>query len=359
LYTKLPHTLLILLYVMLAVAAAWICLRYLLPVMAPFIIAFALAALLEPAVRFLCRHKWPRSLASGMCTIALVFSVGWLLVLVIGRGIAELGKFAGNLSGLFANLAATLDGLKEKALGLIDSSPEYTGKYLQTVLDSLNRQLSELPGKLSSELLSFVSGFAGRTPAVLLFAVSCGIGVYFISASYPSILSFIKRQIPQNWQGRASLIHSDFSFSLGNWLKAQLILILITFCELLVAFTLLKQDYAIILSAAIALIDALPVLGTGTVLIPWLIYEFLTGNYPLGLGLLITYLAITLVRNCIQPKLLGDSLGLHPVVALVAVYVGFCASGIWGMLLFPILAVMVKQLNDRGIIRLWKREEDV
>ncbi|MGI5936603.1 MAG: sporulation integral membrane protein YtvI [Oscillospiraceae bacterium] len=358
-YTKLPHALLILLYGILTVAAAWICLRYLLPVMAPFIIAFALAALLEPAVRFLCRHRWPRSLASGLCTIALVFFIGWLLVLVIGRGIAELGKFAGNLSELFGNLAVTLEGFKRKISGLIDSSPDHYGKYLQTVLESLDRQLYELPGKLSGELLSFVSNFAGKTPAVFLFAVTCGIGVYFISASYPSILAFVKRQIPQSWRGRASIIHSDFSLSLGNWLKAQLIMILITFCELLVAFTLLKQDYAIILSAAIAIIDALPVLGTGTVLVPWMVYEFLTGNYPLGLGLLITYLAITLVRNCIQPKLLGDSLGLHPVVALVAVYAGYCFSGIWGMLILPILAVMVKQLNDRGIIRLWKKEEDV
>lgn len=357
-YTKLPRALLALLYGILAVAAGWICLRYLLPVMAPFIIAFGLAALLEPPVRFLCRHGWPRSLASGLCTIALVFSIGGLLFLVIGRGIAELGKFAGNLSELFASLAETLDGFKRKLSGLVDSSPDYYGKYLQSVLDSLDRQLYELPGKLSGKLLDFISGFAGKTPAVLLFAVTCGIGVYFISASYPSILAFIKRQMPQSWRGKASVIHSDFSSSLLKWLKAQLIMILITFFELLVAFTLLKQDYAIILSAAIAIIDALPVLGTGTVLIPWLIYEFVAGNYPLGLGLLITYLAITLVRNCVQPKLLGDSLGLHPVVALVAVYAGYCISGVWGMLLLPILAVMVKQLNDRDIIRLWKKEGD-
>jgi len=130
-----------------------------------------------------------------------------------------------------------------------------------------------------------------------------------------------------------------------------------TFGELLLAFLLLKLDYAILLALLTAVIDALPVLGAGALLLPWAAVELLTGNYPLGVGLVITYGAVTLIRQCIQAKLLGDQLGLHPVASLIAVYIGYRAMGVWGMILFPMLFITVKQLNDRGVLTLWRKEE--
>ena len=106
---------------------------------------------------------------------------------------------------------------------------------------------------------------------------------------------------------------------------------------------LLGLRYALLLAVLTAVIDALPVLGAGTVLLPWAVYDLLTGNVPLALGLAITYAAVTVLRSAIQAKLLGDQLGLHPLASLAAIYAGWTLWGVMGMLLFPILAICVKQ----------------
>ena len=144
---------------------------------------------------------------------------------------------------------------------------------------------------------------------------------------------------------------------LGRYVRSQLLLMLITFAELCVAFTLLGIDYGLLLSAATAVIDALPVFGVGTVLLPWAAYSFLMGNFSLGVGLVITYGAATVLRSCLQAKLLGDQLGLHPLVSLVSIYVGYRAMGVGGMILLPIAATVLKKLNDSKMLRLWRLPE--
>ena len=141
---------------------------------------------------------------------------------------------------------------------------------------------------------------------------------------------------------------------MGKWCKAQCILLGITFCELLAGLLLLRQGYALLLAALIAVIDALPVFGTGTVLVPWGALCLLTGNVPKGLGLLALYGVISLVRSVLEPKIMAAQVDLPPLAALAAMYVGFCAFGVAGMVLCPMALLFVKQLHDSGWLRLWK-----
>ena len=131
---------------------------------------------------------------------------------------------------------------------------------------------------------------------------------------------------------------------------------LMTFFELLICFLLLRVKGAAGLAAVTALIDALPVFGTGVVLVPWALYSLLLGNFRRGAALLICWGVVNLVRSCAQAKLLGDQIGLDPLASLLAVYMGWQICGVGGMILFPILFVTLRQLNDRGVIRLWKSE---
>jgi sporulation integral membrane protein YtvI len=332
-------------------------LRWLLPWAAPFLVALVLARAIEPAVSFFCSQRWPRSLAAGVCTTALLLSLGLGIRLIIGGAVSELRAFSVRLPELIEGLTGAVSLLEERAMRLIDRTDGALSEYLLSALESVRNSLAEVPTMLSGKILSFLSAFAERTPSILLFTITACIGVYFISSAFPEIRAFASRQIPLRWRSRARELRNDLRNSLGHWLKAQLILSGITFVELFLALLLLRVRYALLLALVISVIDALPVLGAGTVLVPWAVVEFLIGSYPMGLGLVITYAAITLVRQCIQAKLLGDQLGLHPVASLLAVYVGFRTLGIWGMLLFPLLFVTVKQLNDRGILRLWKTEE--
>lgn len=347
------------LYVLLALAGVYVSLRWLLPWLAPFLAAYAIAALLEPGVRYICRRwHWNRGAASGLCTLGFVSAAGGLVYLLASRIWAEIAALFDRLPEILGAFADTLGRWQALLSRYAADMPEGVGLWFSRSRDSFGDFLSGLPALLSGKLLGLLSVLASAAPSALLFSVTVLIGVYFISASYPEIAAFVKRQIPPRFADRARSIRREFRRTLGRWLRAQLIMMLITFFELALAFALLGVGYPLVLAVIIAVIDALPVLGTGTVLIPWAAYELLSGNTPLGVGLAVTYGAVTLLRSCIQAKLLGDHLGLHPVVTLIAIYVGYRAWGVWGMLTFPILAISIKQLGGSGIIHLWKTENE-
>ena len=335
----------------LALLAVWAALRFLLPWLAPFLAAFACAALVEPAVQRLSRDgRIPRSVASAFCVLILLGFLLALIWLVCVRALAEARALLERLPVLIGELSETLTLWREKLSGLADVGEDT----LRRVGDAIEERLLLLPGTLSGKALSLAAEAAASAPAALLFAATAMIGAYFTSASYPSLKRFLAAQLPESARARAAAISAGARRTLWRYLRAQGLMLLLTFLALTLAFGLLHVDYALLLALGTAVIDALPVLGTGTVLIPWALYEFLTGQTSLGLGLGITYLAVTMLRNCAQAKLLGDQLGLHPLATLLAIYVGFHVCGVWGMLLFPVLAIGLKQLNDSGTVHLWK-----
>ena len=143
--------------------------------------------------------------------------------------------------------------------------------------------------------------------------------------------------------------------TLSKWFKAQCILLGVTFAELLAGLLLIRQPYALLLAAAIALIDALPVFGTGTVLLPWAAVCLLLQHTPKAFSLVAIYAVITLVRSFLEPKVMAAQVDLPPLAALMAMYIGFCTFGVGGMIFFPLALLFLKQLHDAGYLRLWKQ----
>ena len=350
-YTNTKKVLYTALYGALALLAAWVVLRFLLPWLAPFLAAFACAALVEPAVQRLSRDgRIPRSVAAAFCVLILLGFLLALVWLVCVRALAEARALLERLPALIGELSKTLTLWREKLSVLTDSG----GDALRRVSGAIEERLLLLPGTLSGKALSLAAEAAASAPAALLFAATAMIGAYFTSASYPSLKRLLAAQLSENARTKAAALGAGARRTLWRYLRAQALMLLLTFLALTLSFWLLHIDYALLLALGTAVIDALPVLGTGTVLIPWALYELLTGQTSLGLGLGITYLAVTMLRNCAQAKLLGDQLGLHPLATLLAIYVGFHVCGMWGMLLFPVLAIGLKQLNDSGAVQLWK-----
>ena len=292
-----------------------------------------------------------------MCTVLILSAIIAVLTLVAGRAVSELGLLAGRLPDFLAASSGKIAQLQGRISLYIGSVPGDLGAYLQAGFDAILAELSRIPGWLSSWLLSLATGFAVKLPDILLFLLTSSLGAYFCSASYTQLLRFFKNQIPRRFQGKAKIVYMDLRKSLGSWVKAQLIMTVITFFVLLLAFLLLRIKFSLLLAAVIALIDLLPVFGTGTVLLPWALIELFTGGQPMALGLFITYCAAAVLRNTMQAKLIGDQLGLHPLITLVAIYIGFRSVGVLGMILFPIFAVMIKRLNDHKIIKLWKEPD--
>lgn len=344
----------VLLYAAGAVGAVWLTVSFLLPWAAPFLVAYAIAALLNVPVRALVRRGWRRRVAAGLLSAGVLALVIWAAVWLTMKGISAVTGLARRLPELMEAVSASLDALENRAYDYALSAPPGVSDYLATAIGAFGEAVNSIPGRVSRWALDALSRTAQTSPDTLLFTVTAGIGTYFICASYPATNAFILAQLPPAFRQRLEGLGQNLKSSFGGVIRAQLILMAMTFFELLLAFLLLEVKGAVGLAAVTALVDALPVFGTGIVLVPWALVCLLLGSARKGLGLLICWAVVNVVRSCTQAKLLGDQIGLDPIASLLAVYVGWRVWHIWGMLLFPILLVTLRQLNDRGVIRLWK-----
>ena len=345
----------LLLYAAATFGGGYLLLRFLLPWAAPFIVAFLLAAMIEPLVSRMTAKRLKRSAAAGFASLGLLALLIYLAVKLVVYMTEAAAGLVEKLPIIMEKLAESFEGVEKRLDSFASASPPGVSDYVGQAMDSVGEVLYGVPAALSQWLLDSLAKAAQCSPNVLLFAVTAGIGTYFVSASYPRVLAFISAQIPLALKERLSGLGRDLKNSFGGFAKAQLILMGMTFTQLLIAFVLLGVEKPFLPAAVTAFVDALPVFGTGIILVPWALYGLLLGNSAQGLGLLICWLVVSLVRNCAQAKLLGDQIGLDPLASLLAIYVGWQVKGVWGMLLFPLVMVTLRQLNDKGVIKLWNR----
>ncbi len=299
--------------------------RFVIPATYPFLIAYVISLLLSPIMAFLKKRAGiPHRAAALVSVILAVTVVSALLYLLADKAIAELG-----------NLLRRLDSpaeLKEKAVALFDALPFTDG---ETVWAYLEEKLSQSLPEINTTFGMMTKAFTGVADFSFAFFVTL-VACYYMTVDRAKIAALAYKLLPTSAQKHLRSARVGVVRSAVRFLKAYGIIILITFSELLAAFYILRLDYAVILAAVIALVDILPVLGTGTVLIPWsLICLFVTGDLYIGIGLLVTYVAITVIRQIIEPKIVGSVMGLHPLATLFAMFVGLKTAGILGLLLFP------------------------
>lgn len=329
--------------------------RFLLPCLLPFLLAFLAAWLLEPAVRGLTvRYHMKRGFASAACVTVLLAAIAGILWFVVSRLVYEAVEFIEELPELLSGVPPLLERLEAGAERFIQRSPAKARDYLQGAMGSLAEKAREWPAAVSGKALTKLSEWGKKAPAAVLSGATFVIGTFFISAGFPEIYKFLRRQVPERFRTRAGELKRDLLGGMGRWFRAEVTMMFVTFLELTAAFLLLRVRYAAVVAAITAAIDALPVFGTGIVLVPWAIFSFLSGETGLAVGLLAAWLTAALVRNILEPKLLGREFGLSPAAALLAMYAGFRLVGVWGMILFPPGLMMIKVMNDKGYVRLWK-----
>lgn len=327
-------------------AAVWLVLgygvlRWAVPFLAPFLAAFLVAFCLRRPVRFLARTAGiSRRPAAGLllCAVAalvlgsVVFLGGRLLVL--GKlALARLPQFyAENCEPLLLNLTQKFSSVVEDSQSvLLDSSG---------LMESLTGTLQALFSKVASGLGNALAAVPGM---VLPFTFACVAAVFF-TLDYDRIVAFATARLSPNAQRRLHWVKTQGLQTLAKLLRAYFLLFCLTFAQLLAGLLLLQIPGAPGLSVLIALVDVLPVLGVGTVLLPWAAVCLFGGNTGLGIGLLVLYAVIWVVRQMCEPRLIGKQLGLHPLVSLFFVYAGLRLFGLLGMLVLPCIATLVWQL---------------
>ncbi len=342
-------------YIGAIIALIYISLRYLLPWLLPFLLAMGIAALMEPLIDGAQRRlHFKRSFTAAVLTLILLGGISALLTLLVGQLFQQASAFLEQLPSLLSHLPDATADLQRRMDEFCAACPLSLRTWVSGFLTNLSTQTVQLINNFSARCLRALTSAITHLPQVFLFCATTVLAVFFTTAAYPTIMAFLRRQMRPSGLDTARGVKANLFSTLGKWCKAQLILLTITCGELFIGFLLLRQNYALLLAVLIGLIDALPVFGTGTVLIPWALLCLLSGNIPRGIALAALYAVITLVRSITEPHVMAAQVGLPPLMALLAMYVGFCTFGVAGMILFPMALLFIKQLHDSGYLRLWK-----
>lgn len=320
-----------------ALLAAWLGLRLVLPLMYPFLLGALLALGAEGAADFLERRlRLPRFLAAGLAVGALVAGLGGLVLLLAALAVSQLGGLCEALPSIAATVRSGLALLENRLLALGSGLPGY--RQAITGLFSDGEELITRVGRL---VLGRAGAILTRLPGRTLSLGTALLSGFMICAKLPSIRTRLRAR-------RADPRLEALQKALGKlkntgklYLCSQLKLMGVTFCLLFAGFSLLRVGYPLLIALLVTLVDALPVLGTGSILIPWALVCFLEGSAARALGLLGLYATAALTRSVLEPKLVGSHLGLDPLVTLMAMYCGLRLWGLGGMLLLPMLAAAV------------------
>lgn len=331
--------------IFIAVAGVWLGARFLLPIATPFLLAALLALAAEPLVYGLTKHlHLPRGLAAGIgVTVALVLTV-LLLLALCALLVRELGALAGVLPDLESTTLSGLDSLEQWLLSIAQKAPGGISPILVHGVEGMFFNGSTLLDGLTSRLLNLATSVLRALPDSALGLGTWVLATFMLSARLPRIRTWLREHLPKAWHERYEPHLQTLKKTVSGWLTAQAKLVGITFCILIAGFLLLQITHPILWAAAICLVDILPVLGTGTVLIPWSLVCFLQGDSLRGVGLLAIYAVVSLLRSVLEPRLVGKQLGLDPLVTLLAIYAGYRLWGLMGMLLAPVLAVAATQV---------------
>lgn len=324
---------------------AWLSARYLLPLFFPFVLGAGLALTAEPMVSFLTRQlRIPRPVSAGIGVSMTFFFLAGLLLLLCAFLVRELRAFAGVLPDLEGAARSGISLVHSWMLDLSAHTPQSIQPLLSDNINSFFSGGSALLGRTVQYLLGLAGNLLSHIPDSALGLFTTVLAGFMISSKLHKIRLFLLRRIPKERLKAILAAAGRIRHVISGWLTAQCKLVGVTFVLLTLGFLLLRIPHAFVWAAAVSLVDAFPVLGTGTVLIPWSFVCLLQGDGARAIGLLSTYITVTVVRSVLEPRLLGRHLGLDPLVTLMAMYAGFKLWGIGGMILAPMLAVTAIQL---------------
>ena len=334
-----------LLSVLLTCIFLWLGGKFLLPLCFPFLLGAALALGAEPLVRLLCgRLRLARGMAAGIGVMAVFLGFTMLVLLVLAFLVRELGLLAGIMPDLTQTARSGIVLLQNWLMDLAGRMPHSIRPLLEQQVATLFSGGTALLDKAFSYVLGLAGTLLTQVPDSALTLGTAVISGFMISAKLPRIRSWIRNHFPRERLRPLLETLKRLRLAVGSWLLAQFRLTGVTLLLLLMGLVLLRIPYAPLWAVGICLLDALPVLGTGTVLLPWSLILWLQGDRARAAGILGIYVVIALVRSVLEPKLVGKQLGLDPLVTLFALYAGYKLWGIGGMILSPMLAVTVVQL---------------
>lgn len=330
------------LFVVVAIAGVVLFSKYMLGWILPFLLAFVVSYAILPIIEFLNKKlKLNRTFASVL-TVILVIA---LLLFGVSFGVyklaSELINYLQQLPELIQNFSAMADSIADKWEIFNSGLPFEISNAINSLQKGIESNLSSYVQTVAKVTINYASSFAASLPSALIFIIFFILATFFTSKDNAKIKQFIKNTLPQRANVQISKIKKSVFKAVTNYIKALLIIICITFVELLIGLSIIGVDYVFLFAFVIALVDALPVLGCGTVLIPWALIQIISGNYKIGISLFILYGIILLIRQVIEPRIVSGQLGIHPLISLISIYASYRIIGAFGMIIGPLIAFCI------------------
>lgn len=324
----------------------------------PFILAFILAAVTSPLVKMLRgKLKFPKWLATSTSLIVVWFAIIGAISLCVNKIIVELSSFISQLPTIISKVSITLKVLNVQWASFTQNISPELSTWLNELISKVTTLLISLVEPITTFTINSATNFATSIPSALIFTVAFILSCIFMTNDFDHIKHSLFMQIPEKGREKILLIKKYVWIALGKYLRGMGVILLITFVELFIGLSILRVSYAFSIALIIALVDILPVFGTGTILIPWALISLISGDYKFALGIAIIYAVITVVRQFIEPKVMSKSLGTYPLVTLVAMYIGLRMFGVLGMIFGPIVVLVLMYLQNSGIIHFWNSSE--
>lgn len=323
----------------------------------PFLVAFALYFMIEPIIKFFMKKLKFKRKTSALLILVIVLSI---IIGLLIWGIVTLVSEASNLlSNLNDYIMIISDFIQEKTAKLDFSKIQLSGQ----LKDLLDNSTQDLLVHASNYLKNFFTGLLAKLtsiPTVVFYIVITIMSLYFISTDKIYMIDQLEHHLPEDWVKKISKHVHGIVSSLGGYLKAQVILIVISFVISLVGlyiyyFVGLNIRYPLLVALAIGFVDALPILGSGMVMVPWAIIAACKGDFTLGIAIFILWVVMTIVRQMIEPKIVGGQIGIHPIFTIIAMYTGFKLCGVLGLFVGPIVLIILKNIFartiDKGLVK--------
>lgn len=315
----------------------------------PFVIGWFIAHLAYPLVGWLeSRVKIKKKLGSALIiilVIAIVAGLGYLGIVKLAR---EIQMALNNAPDLYQDLEAGFREIGERFQGVYRMLPENIQNGWNSLIQNMDERVGGVIAGIGNPAVEATGNVVKRIPGILVSVIVALVSAYFFTAQREEIIQWSKKVAPKAIEARMSMVMYNLKYAVGGYFKAQFKIMAVVGLILLCGFLILGVDYAFLLAILIAFLDFLPFFGTGTALIPWAVYKFFVMDIKIAIALLIIYGITQLVRQIIQPKLVGDSIGLSPLLTLILLYVGYRVGSLLGMILAVPIGMIILNLYKAG-----------
>lgn len=346
-------------YFALILGIIYVIFKYAINIILPFVIAFIVAMIAKPIITFFVKKlKFPRSIASIITVVLFYGTVGVLFVLLVVQLILAIKDWIVTLPDYYRTTLAPfislqLDNLETWVASLGPAVDDDLVSSIASLSDNIVTKLGNIIGDAATSFVNWTVSTVTSLPSLFINIIITIISTFFMTLDYPKITAFISLQLSEKRAHTLLKIKEGLGTTLLKYIKSYALIMLMTFAEIFLGLSIIGIKNSVIIAAIIAVFDILPIVGSGMILFPWTVISLIQGNYKVALGVGILWIVVIIVRYIMEPKIVGDEVGLNPVLIFMGMIVGTYFFGGFGLLGLPVALALIKKLHDQGTIGLY------